>query len=122
MYDIIIIGAGIIGSSIARELSRYNGSVLVLEAKNDVSCGTTKANSGIVHAGYDAKPGTNKAKFNVLGAKLYPELSKELEFPYEKNGAFVLSFSEDGLEGLNALLDRGIKNGVSNLEIISGVQ
>ncbi len=120
MYDCLIIGSGIIGSSVARELSKYNANILVLEKKNDVSCGTTKANSGIVHAGYDAKPGSLKAKFNVEGAKLYPELAKDLEFPYEKNGAFVLSFSEEGLDGLKTLLDRGIKNGVSNLSIITG--
>ena len=120
MFDIIIIGSGIIGSSVARELSKYNANILVLEKKNDVSMGTTKANSGIVHAGYDALPGSLKAKFNVEGAKLYPSLSKDLEFPYEKNGAFVLSFSEDGLEGLKELLNRGIKNGVSNLSIITG--
>jgi len=122
MKDVIIIGSGIIGSSIARELSKYNGDILVIEKMNDVSCGTTKANSGIVHAGYDALPGTLKAKFNVEGAKLYPELSKELEFPYKKNGAFVLSFSEDGMAGLKELKERGDKNGVSNLEIITGDQ
>ena len=120
MNDIIIIGSGIIGSSVARELSRYNANILVLERKNDVSMGTTKANSGIVHAGYDALPGTKKAKFNVEGAKLFESLSKELDFPYEKNGAFVLSFTDEGLSGLNELLERGKTNGVSNLSIISG--
>lgn len=120
MYDIIIIGAGIIGTSIARELSKFNAKILVLEKENDVSCGTTKANSGIVHAGYDAIPGSLKAKFNVEGALMYEELSKELEFPYKKNGAFVLSFSEDGLSKLNDLLERGKKNGVKNLSIITG--
>ena len=76
MYDVVIIGSGIIGSSIARFLSKYNADILVLEKENDVSCGTTKANSGIVHAGFDAKPNSLKAKYNVLGAKMYPLLAK----------------------------------------------
>ncbi|MCR5741647.1 MAG: NAD(P)/FAD-dependent oxidoreductase [Gammaproteobacteria bacterium] len=120
MYDILIIGSGIIGSSVARELSRFNSNTLVLEKANDVSCGTTKANSGIVHAGFDAVPGTEKAKYNVLGAKMYPELAKELDFPFKKNGALVLSFSEEGHDTLLNLLDRAHKNGVEGCEIISG--
>jgi len=120
MFDCIIIGAGIIGSTIARELSKYEMNILVLEKNNDVSTGTSKANSGIVHAGYDALPGTLKAKFNVLGQKKYESLSKELDFPYEKNGAFVLSFDDSGLDGLKKLYDRGIDNGVSNMSIING--
>ncbi len=120
MYDIIIIGSGIIGSSIARFLSKYNANILVLEKENDVSCGTTKANSGIVHAGFDAKPGSLKAKYNVLGAKMYPALAKELDFPYVNNGAFVLSFDESGHDTLVELLDRANKNGVEGVEILSG--
>ena len=106
MYDVIIIGSGIIGSSIARELSRYRANILVLEKNNDVSCGTTKANSGIVHAGFDAKPGSRKAFFNVKGAQMFPILAKELDFPFNKNGALVLSFSNDGHETLMNLLKR----------------
>ena len=120
MADILIVGSGIIGSSVARELSKYQADVTVLERANDVSCGTTKANSGIVHAGFDAVPGTKKAYFNVLGAKMYPELAKDLEFPYKKNGAFVLSFSPEGHSTLLELLDRAKKNGVEGCEIISG--
>ncbi|MBP5342616.1 NAD(P)/FAD-dependent oxidoreductase [bacterium] len=119
MYDCIIIGSGIIGSSIARELSKYKGNFLVLEKENDVSCGTTKANSGIVHAGFDAKVGTLKAKFNVKGAKMFEKLASELEFPYKKNGAFVLSFDDDKTP-LEDLLNKGRSNGVDNLSIISG--
>ena len=122
MYDTIIIGSGIIGTAIARELSRYQGKILVLEKMNDVSCGTTKANSGIIHAGFDAIPGTLKAKFNVAGAKMYPALAKELDFPYRKNGAFVLSFSEEGKATLDNLMDRAKKNGVEGCEILSGDQ
>ena len=120
MIDVLIIGSGIIGSSLARELSKTSASVLVLEKGNDVSVGTTKANSGIVHAGFDAKPGTRKAFFNVRGAKMYSALSKELDFPFKKNGAFVLSFSADGHDTLVELLDRAHKNGVEGCEIISG--
>ncbi len=120
MYDCIIIGAGIIGSSVARELSKSKAKILVVERKNDVSCGTTKANSGIIHAGYDAVPGSLKAKFNVEGAKMYPALSKELDFPFGRNGAFVLSFSEDGKIGLEELMEKAKKNGVEGCSILSG--
>ncbi len=119
MYDVIIIGAGIIGTTISRELSKYLGRFLVLEKHNDVSCGTTKANSGIVHAGFDAKVGSRKAFFNVRGAKMYPKLAEELEFPYRKNGALVLAFDEDKENILGELLNKAKLNGVSNVEIIS---
>ena len=120
MYDIIIIGAGIIGTAIARELSKYKGNFLVLEKNNDVSCGTTKANSGIVHAGFDAKEGSRKAYFNVLGAKMYPSLAKELNFPYKKNGAFVLAFDEDKDGVLDNLMKRAKANGVDGCSILTG--
>lgn len=120
MEDIIIIGSGIIGSSIARELSKYKANILVLEKNNDVSCGTTKANSGIVHAGFDAKPNSKKAFFNVEGAKLYPNLSKELDFPFKQNGAFVLSFSKDGRKTLDELMERARLNNVKGCKILSG--
>lgn len=120
MYDVIIIGAGIIGCSIARELAKYQGKFLVLEKFNDVSCGTTKANSGIVHAGFDAKVGSKKAFFNVRGAKMYPKLAEELNFPYKQNGAFVLSFDEDKDNVLGDLLNRAKQNGVDSCEILSG--
>lgn len=120
MYDVIIIGAGIIGSSVARFLSKYKGNFLVIDKEDDVACGTTKANSGIVHAGFDAKVGSKKAYYNVRGAKMYPELAKELEFPFEINGAFVLSFTEDGLEGLKELEEKAKLNGVDGVEILTG--
>ena len=119
MYDVIIIGAGIVGTTISRELSKYLGRFLVLEKHNDVSCGTTKANSGIVHAGFDAKVGSRKAFFNVRGAKMYPKLAEELEFPYRKNGALVLAFDEDKNNILGELLNKAKLNGVDNVEIIS---
>ena len=119
MYDVIIIGAGIIGTAISRELSKYKGNFLVLEKYDDVSCGTTKANSGIVHAGFDAKVGSRKAYFNVRGAKMFEALSKELDFPYKKNGAFVLAFDDNTLV-LDELMEKAKLNGVDNCEILSG--
>ena len=119
MYDVIIIGAGIIGTTISRELSRYSGKFLVLDKHNDVSCGTTKANSGIVHAGFDAKVGSKKAYFNVRGAKMFEKLAQELEFPYRKNGAFVLAFDEDKENKLGELIEKAKKNGVDNVSILT---
>ena len=120
MYDVLIVGAGVIGSSIARELSRYQLSVAVVDKENDVAMGTSKANSGIVHAGFDAKTGTNKAIYNVLGAKLFPKLAEELDFPYRRNGALVLCFDESTKGELNELLEQGKRNGVSGLSILDG--
>lgn len=118
MYDCIIIGAGVSGSATARELSRYDLSVAVLEKEEDVGCGTSKANSGIAHAGFDAKPGTLMAKLNVEGSEMMEELSKELDFPYRRIGALVLMFDEADRDRLNELYDRGVANGVKDLKIV----
>ena len=120
MYDVLIIGAGVIGCSIARELSRWKLSIAVVDKENDVAMGTSKANSGIVHAGFDAHTGTNKAIYNVLGAKMYPRLAEELDFPYRKNGALVLCFDEGEKGKLYELLEQGKANGVSGLSVIDG--
>lgn len=120
MKDVIIIGAGVIGCGIARELSKFQADILVLEKGNDVSVGTSKANSGIVHGGYDAKPNTLKAKYNVLGNAMFDDLSKELDFPFKRNGSMVLCFDEAQMDGLSELYNRGITNGVKNLKIIKG--
>lgn len=120
MYDIIIIGGGITGCAVARELSRSKAKIVVLEKGNDVSVGTTKANSGIVHGGFDAMPGTNKAKYNVLGNAMFDKLAKELDFPFKRNGSLVLCFDETQRGGLDELYERGVKNGVPDMEIISG--
>ena len=120
MTKIIVIGGGVIGCSVARELSAFDAQITVLERGNDVAVGTSKANSGIVHAGFDAHPGSAKARFNVAGAKLFPKLSKELDFPYKNNGAMVHNFSEDGNAKLEELLKQGEENGVENLRIVSG--
>lgn len=118
MYDVIIIGAGIVGLSTARELSRYKLSVCVIEKEADVGMGTTKANSAIVHAGFDAKPGTMKAKLNVDGNKCFKKLSEELKFKYINNEALVLCFDEQDSDKLNALYKQGIENGVNGLSIL----
>ena len=118
MYDIIIIGAGVSGCAIARELSRKKASILVVEREEDVCCGTSKANSAIVHAGYDAKHGTLMAKLNVQGSRMMPGLAKELDFHYENNGSLVVMMSEDDRPSLNALYENGLKNGVEGLRII----
>ncbi|MEG1535883.1 MAG: NAD(P)/FAD-dependent oxidoreductase [Clostridia bacterium] len=120
MRKIIIIGGGVVGCSVARELSRFKADILVLEKHGDIACGTSKANSGIVHAGFDAKQGTLKAKFNVLGNKLFDELSAELEFPFRRCGAMVLCFDENDYPRLTALYQSGVANGVQDLEVLSG--
>lgn len=117
-YDVLIIGGGAVGASIARNLSKYNIKLGLLEKNVEVCQETTKANSAIVHAGYDCEPGTLKARLNVRGNALYPQLSEELDFEFKKCGSLVLAFNEKEVEILNDLYDRGIKNGVPDMEII----
>lgn len=119
MYDVIIIGAGVSGCAIARELSRFELKTIVLEKALDVCEGTSKANSGIVHAGYDAKPGTLKARLNVEGSRRMEALSKELDFPYKKNGSIVLCFDEKEQDRLYELKTRGEANGVEGIRILN---
>ncbi len=119
MYDVAIIGAGVIGCSIARALSKYQLDVILLEKENDVSCGASKANSGIVHGGYDAKHGTLKGYFSRKGNRLFKQLNEELNFGYEECGSLVLAFSESELEALNQLLDNGRLNGVDDMVLLS---
>ncbi len=118
-YDVVIIGAGVAGSCIARELSRFDLSICVLEAGNDIACGATRANSGIVHAGYDPKPGTRKAFFNVRGSQLYPRWAKELHFPFIQNGSLVVAYSDAELDTVRSLVRRGQENGVQGIRVIS---
>ena len=98
MYDVVIIGAGVSGSASARELSRYKLNACVIEKTEDVCSGTSKANSGIVHAGFDATEGSLMAKLNVEGNLMMEELSKELDFPFKKNGSLVICLSEEELK------------------------
>ncbi len=118
MYDAVIIGSGITGAAVARYLSRYEGKFLVVEKEEDVCTGTTKANSAIIHAGFDAANGSKMAKYNVLGSEMFEELSKELDFPYTRNGSLVVCLSEEGMPRLRALYENGVKNGVKELRII----
>lgn len=120
IYDAVVIGAGVAGCAVARELSRYKGSFLVVERALDVCEGTSKANSAIIHAGFDAEPGTMKARMNVKGNKMMDKLSEEMDIPFKRIGALVVCLSEDGLPRLRELYDRGIENGVGGLSLLSG--
>ncbi|HFF9316992.1 TPA: NAD(P)/FAD-dependent oxidoreductase [Clostridium perfringens] len=119
MRDIILIGAGVVGCSIARELSKYNLDVLVVEKNSDVSEGVSKGNSGIVHAGYNEKIGTLKAKLNIEGNKMFDDLSRDLQFPFKRNGAFILAFSDKDMKTLESLKEKGEKLGIEGLEILT---
>ena len=118
MVDIIVIGAGVSGCAIARELSRKKASVLVIEREEDVCCGTSKANSAIVHAGYDATHGSLMAKLNVQGSEMMPALSKELDFHYKQNGSLVVMIAEEDRPNLIKLYENGVANGVKGLRIV----
>ncbi|HAL45084.1 MAG TPA: FAD/NAD(P)-binding oxidoreductase, partial [Phycisphaerales bacterium] len=112
MYDVAVIGAGVIGASIARRLSRYKLSVALLEKEVDVSFGTSKANSGIIHAGFHDIPGSLKAELCVRGNAEYDRLADELEFPFERRGELVVAFDEEQLQVVHNLYNNGRKNGV----------
>lgn len=122
MKDVIIIGGGVVGCSVARELSRFDADILLLERGNDVSVGTSKANSGIVHGGYDAKTGTLKAKFNVAGNAMFDALARELDFPFKRNGSMVLCFDKADIGKLLELKEQGVKNGVQGLYVLEGYE
>ena len=118
MYDVVIVGAGVTGCAVARYLSRYEVKALVLERGDDVCVGTSKANSAIVHAGYDAENGSLMAKYNVEGSRMMEPLSKELDFAYDRCGSLVVCLSEKDLPRLWALYENGVKNGVEDLRVI----
>jgi glycerol-3-phosphate dehydrogenase len=118
MSNVAVIGAGIVGTLIARELSRFKLEVALLESSNDVASGSTKANSGIIHAGYDAEPGTAKARFNVLGNPLFDELCEQLDVRFNRIGSLVVAFSPSERKTVERLYRRGIQNGVGDLRII----
>ena len=119
MYDVIVIGAGVTGCAVARELSRYNASVCVLEKCEDVCEGTSKANSAIIHAGFDAAEGSLMAKLNVRGNEMMDELCEDLDIPFKRNGSMVVCIHKEALNGLNTLYERGVKNGVKGLKILN---
>ncbi len=118
MYDLVIIGAGVIGAMIANELSKYDISIALLEKMNDVAMGTTKANSALVHGGFDAKTGTLKAKLNVEGTDMMGDICAKLNVPFKRKGALVVAFTDAEKDTLKVLYDRGIANGAKGLSII----
>ena len=118
MFDIVIIGAGVVGGMIARELSRYELSVAIVDKGADVALGATRANSAIVHAGFDAKEGTLKAKLNVEGSKMMERVARELGVKYKKNGSLVVGFNDEDRRTLEELIERGNRNGVEGLRLL----
>ena len=116
--QILIIGAGVVGCAVARVLSRYDASVTVIDRGSDLAEGASKANSGIVHAGFDAHPGTLKARLNVEGAKMYPALCKELGVPSGQPGALVIGFNDEDRATLENLVKQGEENGVPGVKLI----
>ncbi|MBC6002943.1 NAD(P)/FAD-dependent oxidoreductase [Paeniclostridium sp. NSJ-45] len=119
MKDITVIGAGVVGCAIARELSRYDLDIAVIDKNEDIAEGISKANSGIIHGGYNEKKGTLKAKLNLEGNEMMDELASKLQFPFKRNGALVLAFSEDELKRVKELKTNGEEIGVKGLEILN---
>lgn len=119
MTDVLIIGAGVIGCSVAKELSKYDLKIVVLDKETDICEQTSKANSGIVHSGYDAHPGSLKARMNILGSKMMEKVCKDLDVPFKRNGSLVLAFNEADYPKLDALKKQGDLNGVEGLRILS---
>lgn len=119
MVDIVIIGAGVIGCAVARQLSKYDLEIVVIEKQADIAMGSSGANSGIIHAGYDCKPGSLMAELNVRGNELYDKLQCELEIPLQRIGSLVLAFNEKDLIRIEQLYQQGVKNGVNNMEILN---
>ena len=118
MFDVCIIGCGVIGAAAAFELSKYQADVLILEKENDVSMGSSRANSAIIHAGYDPKPGTLMARLNVEGNAMAEQLCKDLSVPFERIGSLVLAFTEEEEATIKTLYERGVANGVPGLRSI----
>ncbi len=121
-YDVVIVGAGVIGGMVARELSRFDLSVCLLEKENDVAMGATRANSGIIHGGYDPTPGTLKAEMNSKGIGLLYEAARDLNVHHENNGSLVCAFSPEEDPVIHALYQRGLENGITDLAILTGCQ
>lgn len=119
-YDVAIIGAGVVGCAVARRLSRYQLKLALIDAAEDVAMGASRANSAIVHAGYDCPPGSVEARLNVRGNAMYDEWCRELDVPLQRVGSLVIGFDEKDEETLRDLYERGVKNGVPNMELISG--
>ncbi|MEG0778042.1 MAG: NAD(P)/FAD-dependent oxidoreductase [Oscillospiraceae bacterium] len=119
MFDVIIIGCGVVGAATAYELSKYKLKIAVLESENDVATGTSKANSAIIHAGYDPEPGTLMAKLNVRGNALAAQICEKLDVPFKRVGSLVLAFNANELEHINSIYKRGLENGVPSMKLLS---
>ncbi len=120
MYDVVVIGAGVVGAMTARLFSQYEGKVCIVDSESDIAMGATKANSAIVHAGFDAKNGSLKAKLNVRGSEMMQEICEDLSVSYKNNGSLVIGYSDEDKARLQELLENGVKNGVKDLEIVEG--
>ena len=118
MFDFVVIGAGVIGGMVARELTKHSESVCIVEKGSDVSLGATRANSAIVHAGYDAKEGSLKAMLNVRGSQMMENICSDLGVKYKRNGSLVVGFNEDDEKTLIELCNRGNRNGVEGVRVI----
>ncbi len=119
MYDVAIIGAGVTGSAVARELSRFNLRVVVIDRENDVCCGTSKANSAIIHAGYDPEENTLMAKFNSEGNPMFDQLCRELDIPFKRIGSLVVAYDDEQIEHLEKLYRRGLNNKIQKMSILN---
>ena len=118
MFEFVVVGAGVVGGMVARELTKYTSSVCILERGSDVSLGATRANSAIVHAGFDAKEGSLKARLNVRGSQMMAEVCRQLGVKYKNNGSLVVGFNAEDEATLKDLCERGIKNGVEGVRVI----
>ena len=118
MFDFAVIGAGVVGGLVARELTKYKLSVCIVEKESDVAMGATRANSAIVHAGFDAKEGTLKALLNVRGSKMMQSVCSERGVKYKRNGSLVVGFNDEDKETLRSLIERGETNGVEGLSLL----
>ncbi len=119
MYDVAIIGAGVSGGSVARELSRYNLKVIVLEKETDVSCGTTKANSAIIHAGYDPEENTLMARLNAEGNPMFDRICEELDVPFKRNGSLVVAYNDEQMTHIEKLYQRGLRFGIEKMKLLN---
>lgn len=119
-YDVAVIGAGVVGGMVARELTKYKLSTVLIDKENDVACGASKANSGIIHGGFDPEPDTLKAKLNAMGVQKLYATAKALHVPHKNNGSFVCAFSEEEDKTVKELYERGLKNGIKGMSVISG--
>ena len=119
-YDVAMVGAGVVGCAIARQLSRYDLRIALIDAAEDVAMGASRANSAIVHAGYDCPAGSVEARLNVRGNELFTSWCRDLDVPLQRVGSLVVGFSTEDENALRALYERGLKNGVPGMKLISG--